>query len=88
MPGMDGDELATHLRKRADWRPLLLVAVTAMNNEATSQRLEAAGFHLQMLKPVDPHKLVGVVDALFHLGEQIAVDGAACLPTAKTESKK
>ena len=69
MPGMDGDELATHLRQRADWSPLLLVAVTAMNNEAAGQRIEKAGFHMQMLKPVDPHKLVTVVDALFRLGQ-------------------
>ncbi|HEY1191033.1 MAG TPA: response regulator [Gemmata sp.] len=65
MPGMDGDELALRLRKWAVDVPLVLVAVTAMNNEESSRRIQSAGFDLHLTKPVDPHNLIAVVDALW-----------------------
>lgn len=66
MPGMGGDELAKRLRAQS-WRPLLIIAVTAMSDEASRQRTAAAGFHMHLIKPVDPAKLVEVVNALFRL---------------------
>jgi CheY-like chemotaxis protein len=65
MPGMDGDELAVRLLGRPGWRPLLLVAVTAMGDEQSRARTLAAGFHLHLVKPVDPGKLVALMDELF-----------------------
>jgi CheY-like chemotaxis protein len=65
MPGMDGDELALRLMSSPGWRPAVLVAVTAMGDEASRERTQAAGFHLHLVKPVDPRKLLEVVDALF-----------------------
>jgi DNA-binding response OmpR family regulator len=65
MPGMDGDELARRLRKASQWRPLLLIAVTAMSDEASCTRIKAGGFDLHLVKPVDPGKLVEVADLLF-----------------------
>lgn len=65
MPGMDGDELALRLRERADDPPLVLVAVTAMSNEQCSDRISSAGFDMHLVKPVDPHQLLLVVDALW-----------------------
>ena len=67
MPGMDGDELAVRLRKRPVWRPLLLIAMTAMNNEASCARIKAAAFDMHLVKPVDPAKLVRVVDLFFQV---------------------
>ena len=69
MPGMAGDELARRLRESGAWRPLLIVGVTAMSNEACRARVEAAGFDLHLVKPVDPGKLVEVVDLLFRAAE-------------------
>jgi len=69
MPGMDGDELVNRLRSMSDLRPIFLVAVTAMSSSASSQRIRDAGFDLHMVKPVDPQKLVGIVDAFLQLGE-------------------
>jgi two-component system OmpR family response regulator len=60
MPGMDGDELAVKLRERLT--PLVLVAVTAMSDERSRERTAAAGFDLHLVKPVDPHKLLAVID--------------------------
>jgi CheY-like chemotaxis protein len=65
LPGMTGDELAKQLRAGLGWRPLLLVAVTAMSDEKARIRIEAAQFDLHLVKPVDPQKLVGLVDSLF-----------------------
>lgn len=64
MPGMDGCELAARLQAAA-WKPLLLVAMTAISDGAIRARTRAAGFGLHLVKPVDPHKLIGVVDALY-----------------------
>ena len=49
MPGMDGDELAVGLLAQPGWRPLLVVAVTALCDEAYRQRTTAAGFHLYLV---------------------------------------
>jgi CheY-like chemotaxis protein len=61
MPGMDGDEVAIRLLGRPGWHPLVLIAVTAMGDEASRARTEAAGFHLHLVKPVDPRKLLRMV---------------------------
>jgi CheY-like chemotaxis protein len=65
MRGMDGDELAIRLRAASAGRPIALVAITAMGNEDSRRRTTAAGFDLHLVKPVDPFKLVQVVDTWF-----------------------
>ncbi len=67
LPGMDGDELAVRLRDQATGRAVLFVAVTAMGGEECRRRTGAAGFHLHLVKPVDPHDLLRVVDELWQL---------------------
>ena len=74
MPGIPGDELASRLRAIPELQPMLLVAVTAMSSPESSERIEAAGFHIHMVKPVDPYKLIKVVDLLFELRESGAVE--------------
>lgn len=65
MPGMNGCELAVRLRQWAAGRPILLVALTAMGSDEHRERIVAAGFDLHLIKPVDPFKLVSVVDTMF-----------------------
>jgi CheY-like chemotaxis protein len=65
MPGMDGDELAVRLRQQSCRRQVVLVALTAMSGEESRQRIRAASFDLHLVKPVDPFKLVEVVNTLF-----------------------
>ena len=72
MPGMDGDELASRLREQAQGRPQLLVAVTAMSNEVSAERIRTAGFNLHLIKPVNPHNLLSVLDRLWEVW-QLAV---------------
>jgi CheY-like chemotaxis protein len=64
MPGMDGDELAGRLREQAGGRAVLFVAVTAMGAEEYRRRTREAGFEMHLVKPVDPHDLVRILDAL------------------------
>ncbi len=63
MPGMDGDELAMILREGG--RPLLLVAITAMNDSVSGRRIADAGFDYHLIKPFDPILLPGLVSAHF-----------------------
>jgi CheY-like chemotaxis protein len=44
----------------------VLVSVTAMSDEKSRYRIEVAGFDLHLVKPVDPHKLLSVVDLAWH----------------------
>ncbi len=64
MPGMDGDELARRLKESQAWRPLLLVGVTAMSDEASRARFKGAGVDLHLVKPVESESLFQVADVL------------------------
>ncbi len=65
MPGMGGDEVAVRIREQVKGLPLVLVAVTAMSNEESSDRIRAAGFDMHLIKPVNPHNLLSIVDRLW-----------------------
>ena len=67
MPAMAGDELARRLREQAAGRPVLFVAVTAMSNDESRDRTHDAGFRLHLVKPVDPHDLLRIVDELWQV---------------------
>jgi len=66
MPGMSGGEVAVRLRWE-EWCPSLLVLMSAFADFDSHQEMEA--FDLRLLKPVDPEKMVRVVDALFQATE-------------------
>lgn len=58
MPGMDGYELARLLSAVGGAAPLL---VAHSGCAAQAERVEAAGFHLHLMKPVAPAVLAGVL---------------------------
>ena len=64
MPGMDGDEVAARIRALPTGREVVLVAVTAMGDDAARDRMTRAGFQLVLTKPVDPHDLLRVLDEI------------------------
>ena len=72
MPGMDGDELAVRLREQSGGALPVLVAVTAMDDAASGERVQAARFDLHLVKPVGPHKLLTVVDALWRAWDAVS----------------
>jgi len=53
LPGMDGYELAAHLRDDARLSDLRIVAVTGYGQRADRERAAAAGFAAHLVKPVD-----------------------------------
>lgn len=57
MPGRDGFELARQLTSLAGGRKPLLVALTGCGDEEHRRLADEAGFHLHLLKPVDPEQL-------------------------------
>jgi CheY-like chemotaxis protein len=71
MPRMGGYELARRLRGLMPDGPLLLVAVTGYFREEDQSKAAAAGFGLQLLKPVKPGVLVELIrdcEAAFRAG--------------------
>ena len=65
MPQMDGDILAIRLKEQCGEELPILIAITAMSNEASSRRIKNAGFDMHLLKPIEPNKLLEVVDLIW-----------------------
>ncbi len=61
MPGMNGYELARHIRQESWGREALLVAVTGWGQQEDRERSRAAGFDRHLTKPVDPEALQGLL---------------------------
>jgi PAS domain S-box-containing protein len=57
LPGMNGYEVARHLREQHDLQQPLLVALTGYGQEEDRARARDAGFDLHMVKPVEPELL-------------------------------
>jgi PAS domain S-box-containing protein len=64
LPGMNGYEVARHLRQQPQFATTLLVAVTGYGQEEDHRRSEDAGFDRHLTKPVDPDKLQGLLAGL------------------------
>lgn len=62
LPDTDGYELAIALKKNPATARMRLIAVTAYGSEQDKQRSRDAGFHLHLVKPVRPEKLLEELD--------------------------
>jgi PAS domain S-box-containing protein len=54
LPGMNGYEVARHMRKLPDLRNVLLVALTGWGKEDDRKKSMEAGFNAHLVKPVEP----------------------------------
>jgi CheY-like chemotaxis protein len=63
LPGMDGLELAEHLRTTLGERAPRLIAMTGYGRDHDRARSSRAGFQTHLVKPVDIEALLGSVDA-------------------------
>jgi CheY-like chemotaxis protein len=63
LPGMDGFEIAQHLRGRPYGAGLILVALTGWSGKDIRDKAAAAGFDFHLLKPVDWPDLEQVLNA-------------------------
>ena len=82
MPEMDGDELAHRLRE-LPYPPVVLVAVTAMSDETSGERIRNAGFDMHLIKPVNPHTLLAVVDELWRAWNKRIGPPGSCSPESE-----
>jgi two-component system CheB/CheR fusion protein len=57
MPGMNGYEVAAHLRADERTRDVVLVALTGWSHEEELRKTAEAGFDHHLVKPVEPGKL-------------------------------
>src|SRR5262249_12475934 len=57
LPGMNGYEVAAHLRARQEFRTTRLIALTGWGQDADRERSREAGFDLHLVKPIDPGEL-------------------------------
>lgn len=64
MPGMDGFEVASRIRERADWNSITLIALTGWGQESDRKFLEAAGFAHHVVKPAEIAALQSLLGSL------------------------
>lgn len=62
LPGMNGYELARHLRGRQETAGALLIALTGYGNPENAARIKAAGFDHHVVKPASPEQLSALID--------------------------
>ena len=63
LPGMDGYQLATEIRRRLAGKPMRLVALTGYGGADDIARARQAGFDAHLVKPVDIERLLEVLGA-------------------------
>ena len=61
LPGMDGYAVARALRGRPWGRELRLIAVTGYGREEDARHAQEAGFDEHLVKPVDPDRLLNML---------------------------
>ncbi|MGN6316119.1 ATP-binding protein [Trinickia sp.] len=64
LPGMDGYELVRRLRAERASRGCLFVALTGYGQDADRHRSRQAGFHHHFVKPLDPPRLLHLIETL------------------------
>lgn len=69
LPGVDGYEVANHLKKHPVLRQLPLVAVTALAMVGDRDKVLSAGFDGYIDKPIEPEKFVGQIEAFLKARE-------------------
>ena len=63
MPGMDGYEVAQHLRASPAGQTLQLIAISGWGQDEDRRRSAAAGFDQHLVKPVSLQDLLGYLDS-------------------------
>lgn len=64
LPGMDGYEVAAHLRHLPGGERVALIAITGYGQDGDRRRSHEAGIDHHLVKPVAPETLRGLIDSL------------------------
>jgi CheY-like chemotaxis protein len=62
LPGLDGFGVAAALRQAPETAGVRLIALTGYGREEDRERALAAGFNVHLVKPVDPERLIRVIE--------------------------
>jgi CheY-like chemotaxis protein len=65
LPGMNGYEMAAHLRAQPEFEGMILIALTGYGQEEDRRRAQEAGFDHYLIKPINPEDLQALLDS-FH----------------------
>jgi PAS domain S-box-containing protein len=63
LPGMTGYDVARQLREQEESGSMVLAAMTGYSQDDDARRSQEAGFHVHLIKPLDPLKLETLVAA-------------------------
>ena len=63
LPGMDGYEVARHLKEDAGARQVTLIALTGYGQPEDIRRAKEAGFDHHLVKPVEPELVASLINA-------------------------
>ena len=63
MPRLNGEEVCRQIRSTPWGRDVVLIAVTGWDQNEDRQRIVQAGFDAHLVKPVDPHAVITLLDA-------------------------
>jgi CheY-like chemotaxis protein len=61
LPGMDGYQLATEIRRRLAGKPMRLIALTGYGGADDIARAKVAGFDAHLVKPVEIDRLLAAL---------------------------
>jgi CheY-like chemotaxis protein len=67
MPNMNGFELATRLRRLNRNKTVPMIAITGYSEYEDRERALQSGFTTQLVKPVDPSRLMALIEELLGL---------------------
>jgi signal transduction histidine kinase/DNA-binding NarL/FixJ family response regulator len=82
LPDMDGKVLAQRLRAQRETHKAILIAITGYGQEQDRQSALAAGFHHHLVKPVDPQRLVALLDEVGRAAAQESPDREGAVPSS------
>lgn len=67
MPDMNGFELARGLRQLSRYKTVPMIAVTGYSEYEDRERALQSGFSAQLVKPIDPLRLITLIEELLDL---------------------
>jgi two-component system, chemotaxis family, CheB/CheR fusion protein len=64
LPGMDGFQVAEHIRSDPFIKDILIIAISGYNKDIFQGRSQRAGFDHHLVKPADPQALLSLIGQL------------------------
>jgi CheY-like chemotaxis protein len=86
LPGMDGIEVATHLRERPEFATALIVALSGWGHETDFEKTRAAGFDHHLVKPAQPAHILKLLSKVDKTAKTVSERGPIALDSSRASS--